>query len=133
MQELGVTRCNMGPEMAKFYRIFEYSGQLICLEEVSANKPGFCTDINEICWITETGERKEMTNLEKTEIISELKKWNKHAKRQGKMVVGFVDTRKGFYSLDEKEQSKLMKIKAIILFGLFCIFMILIYALFGII
>ena len=74
-----------------------------------------------------------MTNLEKTEIISELKKWNKHAKRQGKMVVGFVDTRKGFYSLDEKEQSKLMKIKAIILFGLFCIFMILIYALFGII
>ncbi len=109
MQEVGVTRCNMEPEMAKFYRIFEYSGHLICLKEASANKSGFCTDINEICWITETGERKEMTNSEKTEIISELKKWNKHAKRQGKMVVGFVNTRKRVNSLNEKEQNKLMK------------------------
>lgn len=109
MQEVGVTRCDMEPEMAKFYRIFEYSGHLICLKEAPANKSGFYTDINEICWITETGERKKMTNSEKTEIISELKKWNKHAKRQGKMVVGFVDTRKGFYSLNEKKQDKLMK------------------------
>lgn len=40
MQEVGVTRCNMAPEMGKFYRIFEYMGRLICLPEASVHKNG---------------------------------------------------------------------------------------------
>ena len=55
---------------------------------------GFCTDINQICWITEAGEHVEMSATEKAEILHEIKKWNKSAKRRGKMVVKFVDTEK---------------------------------------
>jgi len=92
MQEVCVTRCNMVPEMGKFYRVFEYMGRLICLPEASVHKNGFTTDISEICWITEAGERIEMTSAEKTKIVCEIKQWNKHAKREGKMVVRFVGT-----------------------------------------
>ena len=94
MQEVGVTRCNMEPEMAKFCRVFEYMGRLIYLREASARKSGFCTDINQICWITEAGEHIEMSATEKAEILHEIKTWNKSAKRRGKMVVKFVDTEK---------------------------------------
>ena len=91
MREVSVTRCNMEPEMGKFFRIFEYSGRLICLEEASVHRRGFTTDINDICWITESGERTGMTASEKTEIICGIKRWNKYAKRNRKMVVRFVD------------------------------------------
>lgn len=94
LQEVGVTRCNMAPEMAKFCRVFEYMGRLVYLREAPARKSGFCTDINQMCWITETGEHIEMSETEKTDIIHEIKKWNKCAKRQGKMVVKFVNTEK---------------------------------------
>ena len=35
-----------------------------------------------------------MSATEKTEILHEIKIWNKSAKRRGKMVVKFVDTEK---------------------------------------
>lgn len=126
MQEVGVTRCNMAPEMGKFYRVFEHEGRLICLGEAPCvelgYKPGFHADINEMRWVTEAGERMEMSANEKTEMICEIKKWNKQARREGRMTVRFVDTTKGIYALSDKTRNRLAHVWVLIGLGILGVF-----------
>ena len=112
MEEVSVTRCNKPPEWARENRVFEHEGHLIRLGEApaiefSAESSKFWADIQEMCWISETGEYTEMTADEKKGNIREIKKWNKTEKRKGGMRVKFVDTGKGIYALSPKQQNML--------------------------